>query len=232
MSKVLEAVIFCRCGRKIGCFIDDHGHIARPDADSRRTAGIGTADVVLTAGDNRKIGQFKQALCVSLGARRRDHLNQSLVLTDLVEFRVDELQQHHTAAYALGRGRQDDCIAAFERIDHIVCRRGRRIGGGHHGTDYPKRAGDFGDTGCGIVGQDAECLCLRDIAHQAECLAMVFRDLVGNVSKARGLHGKFRQHPVPRRLHDGPGCCLCGAVVAGLAAMRLIVCLCRAGMSE
>ena len=56
-----------------------------------------------------------------------------------------------------------------------------------------------------MLGDDADRFRAVEVAQQAERLAVVLGDLVGDVAEARRGDGKLGELAVARRLHDGPG---------------------------
>ena len=203
-------------GVEIGGLVDDHGDIARADPDGGRAAGIGAAHVVLAAGHDHEVGGFEHPLRLGLGAGGGNHLNEVMIEADLVEFGVDVAQQHVAGRDALGRGREHDGIAAFQRVDDIVGGGRRRVGRGYHGADHPDGAGDLGDAGGPVVADHAVGFHPGDVAHQAQCLAVVLGDLVGHVAKPGRFDRQFGQGAVARGFHDRPCGGLRGPVIAFL----------------
>ena len=112
----------------VGRLVDDDGDVAGADAEGRRAAGIGRAHVGLRAGGHHQVALAHQLGGACLVDRRRQQLHQVARRADAVELRMDEFDQPRAGAPALGRRRDDDRVAALQRVDDLVGRRGARVG--------------------------------------------------------------------------------------------------------
>ena len=100
-----------------------------------------------------------------LARRRWNHLNEVRVDAGLFKFGVHTGEQALAGRNARGRWRKHDGIAAFERVDDVVDRRGERICRRHDGADHADRPGDLGDAFLRHFADDAACLQSRDITQ-------------------------------------------------------------------
>ena len=112
----------------VGAFIDDARHIARTHTKSRCAAGIGGAHIGLRASGHYQIASRHQRIGGRFANRRGQHLHQIARRADAIQRRVDVFQQACARGPAFGRGRDDDRIAAFKRVDDFVSWRGCRVG--------------------------------------------------------------------------------------------------------
>ena len=169
---------------RIGIGIDDARDVARADTERRRPALVGGADVGLRPGRDDEVHGLHQRMRGFAHHRRRQDLDQVGRRTDLAQLFVNVVDQHRAGRLSLRRWRDDDRIAALERIDDLVGRRRARIrrwrDRGHHASrprnlDQPFRR---------IRADDSDRLRALQITHQAERLAMVLRDLVLDVAQA------------------------------------------------
>ena len=114
-------------GLDVGGLVDDAGDVAGADAEGRRAAGVGGAHVGLRAGGDDEVGEAHEVGRRALGHRRGQHLHQ--VARQLrrhagaLELGMDVADQSLAGAPAFRRRRDDDGVAAFQRIDDLVRRR-------------------------------------------------------------------------------------------------------------
>jgi hypothetical protein len=64
--------------------------------------------------------------------------------------------------------------------------------------DNTDRARDFDETAINVFADDAHRLCALEIAQQAQRLAMILGDLVGDVAKPGVAHGELGQRTIAR----------------------------------
>ena len=128
LSKIFEAQIFSRRIVEIGGLLDDDGDVAGADADRRRAARIGTADVVLRARDHDQIDRFHHApASISFVTGSGRICTRSAGAADPVQLRAHDIRP--TASVVLvaqRRGRNDHGVAALDRHHRLVDRRGAR----------------------------------------------------------------------------------------------------------
>jgi hypothetical protein len=189
---------------EIGRGVDDAGDIAGADAEGRRAAGIGRAHVGLRTGGHHQVGLPHQRMRRVLGDRRGQHLHQVFRRADFGQFGIDVADQRGAGRGALGRGRDDHRIAALERVDDLVGRRGAGVGRGRDRRHHADRARDLDDAALRVLGDDADALRALEVAQQAQGLAVVLGDLVLDHAEARVAHRHFGQRPVAAGFHDGP----------------------------
>ena len=169
MIEHLRCGNFARGVRRVGGLIDDDDNVPRADPDRRRSAFICRAHVGLRSRRHDQV-DLPHQLERHFPRHRRWQLRHEVARrADAVELGMNVLDEQGAGGMTLGRGRKDDRIASFERVDDVVCRR-------CDGT------GDFGDAQFRQFGDDADRLGAREIGQQADGLAAIFGDLVGNVA--------------------------------------------------
>ena len=106
---------------------------------------------------------------------------------------------------ALRRRRDDDRVAALERVDDVVRRRRAGIGRRRDRGDHADRPRDLDRARArGSSAMTPTDFAPAQVAQQADRLAAVLRDLVGDVAEAGVAHGELGQRAVARRLDDRP----------------------------
>ena len=207
---------------EIGGLIHDDSNISGANRHGRSAGGLRAVDVILAPCANNFIAAFHQTLSFFFGSGCGDHLDEVRVFADFLKLGMNEGNQPRAGLHALGRGGDNDGIAAFERVDDIV----RRCGGGvcrwHNRANDAHGTCDFGDACGGIVAYHAVCCGMLNVAHQAQGFTVIFGDLIGNIAKTCCAHGQFGQLLIAGRFHDGPCGGLSGAVIAMLRAVRFI----------
>jgi hypothetical protein len=127
--------------------------------------------------------------------RRRKPLHEIARRADAVELRVHVVEQQRERRLALGRRRDDDRVAALERVQDVVRRRRARIRRRRDGGDDADRARDLDEAACRsslITPTDSR----RAGRAEADRLAPVLRDLVGDVAHAGVANRKLGERAV------------------------------------
>jgi hypothetical protein len=101
--------------------------------------------------------------------------------------------------------RRDDCrVAAFQRVDDLVGRRRAGVGRRRDRANDADRPRDLDDSGRREIGDHADRLRAVQVTQQAERLAVVLRDLVGDVADAGVGDRELGERTVAGRLDDRP----------------------------
>ena len=120
LSKIFERMIFAAASAQIGAVVDDHRDVAGAHAERRRAAGITRAHVGLRAGDDDEVALLHELAGAFLGHRRGQHLHEVGRRADALELRMHVFEQLRAGGVAFGRRRQDDRVAALQRVDDVV----------------------------------------------------------------------------------------------------------------
>ena len=188
----------------VGRLVDDHRHVAGTDAERRRAAFVRRAHVGLRAGRDDEIRLAHQRIGQLAGDGRRQLQHEIARRPDPVELGVHEFQQQRQCRLSFRRRREDDRVAPLERIDDVVRRRRAGIGRRRDRRDDADRPRDLDEAARGVRADDAHRLRALEIAQQADRLAPVLRDLVGDVTQPGVAHRAFGERAVAAGLHDRP----------------------------
>ena len=193
LSNVFERAIFAAASRDVGGLVDDRRRRCRrrrrpPACRSRRPRARWSASRSRRRDRPARIS----ANVASRVDRRRQQLHEIARRADAVELRVHELEQQRERRRALGRRREDDRVAALERVDDVVGRRRAGIGRRRDRGDDADGPRDLDQPAPAILRDDADRLRAAQVAQQAERLAPVLGDLVVDVAEPGVAHRAAR----------------------------------------
>lgn len=189
----------------IGRPVDDGDDVAGANAGVRGAAGLPGAHVAGRPRDGQEVDlghQLVRHLFVDLG----EHLHEVQRRADLAQLGVNVPQQQRTGRSPLGRGRDDDRVAALQGHHHLVGRRRRRVGGRCDRPDHADGLGDLRDPLPLVHAYDPDGPRRRfeKVPQRAKRLALVLDNLVLDVPEPGVLDRHPRQLLGPLLLDDRP----------------------------
>ena len=196
MVERFRAGNFCRSVDHVSGFVDDYGHVAGANTDRRSSARIGGLDIGLRAGGDDEIGLAHQLEGLVTTDRCGQLQHEIAWCADAIKFGMRILQEQRQRRLTLWRWRQDNRVAAFQRIEDVIGRRCTRIGRRRNGGDYADWTCNLDQAALMILADDANRFRTVEIPHQPERLAMILGDLVRDIAKAGVTHRQFSQRTV------------------------------------